>query len=268
MTTLRSRRLRALLSIAVVGAGGAVAATPAPAQLAGAPPNLGTIVTQTGDTLAALVPGTSGVVTGVTGTVGGVVGSVAPTVTGVVDGTLGNVIGGEGGTLPPAVVDTLLGTLLNSAGGGTGPPGGGGGPIVLSGGQVGPGGVILDASAPRPTVRVLSRLRQIGRSGRMRIEIRSNEPGIVAIAGRIRPGAAARAGRGGRAARHSRRLIGVPQIVLGYRRAGRLIVTLRLSRAAQRALGRSRSARMSVGSIAVDLFRNQASERAKIRIVR
>ncbi len=56
--------------------------------------------------------------------------------------------------------------------------------------------------------------------------------------------------------------------MLGYRRAGTLVVTVRLSRAAQRALGRARDVRMSVGTIAVDVFKNQGSDNARIKIRR
>ena len=236
MPPVRSRRAAALLSIAALG--GAVAAAPAHAQLGGLLPSVGTIVTDAGQT-----------------------------VTGVVDQTLGGVLGGAGGVLPDNVLDVLLPTLLGNGGAapGTSGTGAAGVPIVLSPGQIGPGGAILDASAPRPTVKVLSKLKRIGRTGRLRIEIALNEPGIVAVAGRIRPGKAVRAKR---RANHSRRLVKVPQIVLGYRRAGRLVVTVKLSRAAQRSLGRARDARMSVATIAVDVFRNQDSDSTKLAIRR
>lgn len=275
MLATRSRRAAALLSIGALSAGTAVAAAPAQAQLLGGLlPNIGSIVTGTGQTLGGAVdgilPGTGAVITGVTGTVGGAVTGVQSTVTGTLDQTLGAILGGEGGLLAPDVLNTLLGTLLGNSTAAPGTPGTGnsGGVIVLSGGSTGPGGIVLDASAPRPTVKVLSRLRQIGSSGKMRMEIRTNEPGIVAVAAKVRPGAAVKARKGSRAARHSRRLIKIPQITLGYRKAGKLVVTVRLSRAAQRALGRSRNARMSVGTLAVDVFKNQDSDNAKVNINR
>ncbi len=275
MLPIRSRRAAALLSIGALGAGTAVVAAPAQAQLlGGALPSIGSIVTGTGEALGGAVdgvlPGAGGVVTGVTGTVGGVVTGVQDTVAGTLDQTLGGVLGGDGGLLPPDVLNTLLGTLLGNSTAAPGTPGTGtsGGVIVLSGGTVGPGGIVLDASAPRPTVKVLSKLRQIGRSGRMRLEIRTNEAGIVAVASKVRPGAAVKAGRGARTVRHSRKLIKIPQITLGYRKAGKLVVTVRLSRAAQRSLGKSRNARMSVGTIAVDVYRNQDSDSAKVNIKR
>ena len=272
---IRSRRAAALLSIGALGAGTAVATAPAQAQLLGGLlPNIGTIVTDTGSTvggtLNSVLPGTGGVITGVTGAVGGVVSGVQSTVTGTLDQTLDGILGGGDGLLPQDVLDTLLGTLLANSTAAPGTPGTGtsGGPIVLSGGSVGPGGVILDASAPRPTVKVLSKLKQIGKTGKMRIEIKTNEPGIVAVANRIRPGAAVRAKKGVTRVRHSRKVIKVPQITLGYRKAGSLVVTVRLSRAAQRALGRSKNARMSVGTVAVDVFKNQDSDNAKVNIKR
>ena len=56
--------------------------------------------------------------------------------------------------------------------------------------------------------------------------------------------------------------------MLGYRKAGTLVVNVRLSRAAQRALGKSRDAKMSVGTIAVDVFKNQGSDNVRLKIKR
>ena len=273
---LRSRRLAALMSVTALGAGATFVAAPAQAQLLGGLlPNLGTIVTGTGQTLGNVVngvlPGTGGVITGVTGTVGGVVGGVQDTVTGLVDDTLGSVLdGGAGGLLPGDVLDNLLGTLLANSTAAPGTPGTGtsGGPIVLSGGSVTPGGVVIDASAPRPTVKVLTKLKAIGSSGKMRMEIRTNEPGIVAVAGNVRPGVAVKAKKGAKKVAHSRKLIKIPSIVLGYRQAGKLVVTVKLSRAAQRTLGKSKDARMSVGTVASDVFKNQDSDSIRLKLKR
>lgn len=270
MPTLRSRRVSALLTIGALSAGTAVAAAPAQAGLLdGIVPNVGSLLTGTGATLGGVVdgllPGTGGVITGVTGTVGGVIGGVQDTVTGVVDQTLGGVIGGAGGLLPDGVLDALLGTLLANSS--TAP--GAANSIVLSGGQVGPGGqILLDASAPRSTVTVLSKLKQVGKTGKMKVEIKTNEPGVVAVKSNIRPGAAIKAKKGQKTAKISKKLIKIPQIVLGYRKAGKLTVTVRVSRAAQRTLGRVRDARMSVGTIAVDVYKNQDSENTKLKLKR
>jgi hypothetical protein len=261
------------MSVTALGAGASFAAAPAQAQLLGGLlPNLGTIVTGTGQTLGnvvdGVVPGVGGVVTGVTGTVGGVVGGVQGTVTGLVDQTLGGVLdGGAGGLLPGDVLDNLLGTLLANS---SGVPGssGNGAPIVLSGGSVTPGGVVIDASAPRPTVKVLTKLKAIGTGGKMRMEIRTNEPGIVAVAGSVRPGVAVKAKKGAKKVAHSRKLIKIPSIVLGYRQAGKLVVTVKLSRAAQRTLGKSKDARMSVGTVASDVFKNQDSDSIRLKLKR
>jgi hypothetical protein len=279
MNLLRSRRLAAFMSVTALGAGASAAiATPAQAGLLGGLlPNLGTIITQTGATLGSLIPGLGGVVTGVTGTVGGVVGGVQTSVTGVVDqvldqtlgGALGGTLGGAlgGGTtgqslLPTNVLNPLIGTLLNSA---VPKPGvaGPGTPIVLSGGKLGAGGAIIDASAPRPTVKVISKLKGIGRDGKMRLEVRTDEPGIVAVAGAVRPGDGVK-----KAVKHSRKLIKIPNVVLAYRKAGKLVMTVKLSRAAQRALGSSKDARMSVGLVASDIFRNQESDTTNLKIAR
>jgi hypothetical protein len=288
MLLTRSRRtVAALLTIGALSAGTAVAAAPAQASPRGAGtavvaastpgllgsllPNLGTIITNTGATLGSLIPGLGGVVTAVTGVVGGVVGGVQDTVVGVVDQTLGGVLGGANGLLPTGVLDTLLGTLLKNSTAAPGTPGTGnsGGVIVLSGAQPGPGGVVVDMSAPRTKVKVISRLSEIGSTGTMKLEVRANEPGIVAVGGNIRPGAATvKAKTGRKSARRSRALIKVPRMTLAYRKAGKLIVTVRLSRSAQRALGGSKNAAMSVGTIAVDVFKNQDSDNTRVSIAR
>ena len=277
MPTLRSRRVTALLTIGALSAGTAVAAAPAQAGLLdGLLPNVGSLVTGTGATLGGVVngvlPGTGGVITGVTGTVGGVIGGVQDTVSGVLDQTLGGVIGGGGGALPDDVIGSLLGTLLANSSAAPGTPGFGGpnagGPIVLSGGTVGPNGIILDASAPRSTVTVLSKLKQVGKTGKMKLRIKTNEPGVVALKSNVRPGATLKAKKGKKAAKVSKKLIKIPQIVLGYRKAGTLDVTVKLSRAAQRSLGKVKDAKMSVGTIAVDIYKNQDSENTKLKIKR
>ncbi|HEY0343271.1 MAG TPA: hypothetical protein VGC59_01405 [Solirubrobacteraceae bacterium] len=262
------------MSVTALGGGAMFAAAPAQAGLLGGVlPNLGTIITGTGQALGSLIPGVGGVITGVTGTVGGVVSGVQATVTGVVDQTLDQTLGGSlggltggltGGSavLPTNVLNPLIGTLLNNS---VAKPGvaGTGAPIVLTGGKLGPGGVVVDASAPRPVVRVLSRLKGIGRDGKMRLEVRTDEPGIVAVAGNVRPGAPV-----SKAVKTSRKLIKVPNVVLAYRKAGRLVVTVKFSRAAQRALGASKNARMSVGTVASDIFRNQDAESVSLSIGR
>jgi hypothetical protein len=277
MPSLRSRRVTALLTIGALSAGTAVAAAPAQAGLLdGVLPNVGSLVTGTGATLGGVVngvlPGTGGVITGVTGTVGGVIGGVQDTVSGVLDQTLGGVVGGGSGALPDDVLGSLLGTLFANSSAAPGTPGFGGpnagGPIVLSGGTVGPNGVVLDASAPRSTVTVLSKLKQVGKTGKMKLEIKTNEPGIVAFASNVRPGATLKAKKGQKALKVSKKLIKVPQIVLGYRKAGKLNVTVKLSRAAQRALGKVKDAKMSVGTIAVDVWKNQDSENVKLKLKR
>ncbi len=266
MPTLRSRRVSALLTIGALSAGTAVAASPAQAELLdGVLPNAGSLVTGTETTLGGALPSGGSTITDVTGTVGGVIGGVEGTVSGVLDQTLGGVIGGGTGALPDDVLGSLLGTLLANSSTAPGAPNS----IVLSGGTIGPNGqILLDASAPRSTVKVLSKLKQVGRSGKMKLEIKTDEPGIVAIRSAVRPGAAIKAKKGQKAVKISKKLIKIPQIVLGYRRAGKLAVTVRVSRAAQRTLGKVRAAKMSVGTIAVDVWKNQDSASTKLNLKR
>ena len=92
------------------------------------------------------------------------------------------------------------------------------------------------------TVRVLSRLRSVRRTGRLRLRIVTATGGTLAAAGAIRPGRAVSSARGG----HSRRSITLRPVSLGMRAAGSHTITLRVGPAARRTLGRSRNARLSV----------------------
>ena len=47
-----------------------------------------------------------------------------------------------------------------------------------------------------------------------------------------------------------------------------IVVVRRVSRAAQRALGKVKDAKMSVGTIAVDVWKNQDSENTKLKLKR
>ena len=98
-------------------------------------------------------------------------------------------------------------------------------------------------------------------------ETMATEAGTVLVKD-IRPGAAIKAKKGQKTAKISKKLIKIPQIVLGYRKAGKLTVTVRVSRAAQRTLGKVKDARMSVGTIAVDVYKNQDSDNTKLKLKR
>jgi hypothetical protein len=76
---------------------------------------------------------------------------------------------------------------------------------------VGPNGVTLDASAPRSTVQVLSKLKQVGKTGKMKLRIKTNEPGVVALKSNVRPGATVKAKKGAKTAKVSKKLIKIPQ---------------------------------------------------------
>jgi hypothetical protein len=110
-----------------------------------------------------------------------------------------------------------------------------------------------DTVAPTARITVLSRLRQIARTGSLRLLVTTDEPGIVAVGSSVRPGPALR----GRSHGHSRRVVRWPSTVLTFRSAGALRLTLKLDRRARIALGRSRDARLKVGTIAADVRRNQ-----------
>jgi hypothetical protein len=98
------------------------------------------------------------------------------------------------------------------------------------------------ATSPTASVRVLSNLRAIRRTGRLRLRIRTTTPGAVVVTSRVWPGRAVRSWKG----RHSRRVIGLRTVLLGKRSAGTRTVTIKVGRRARLTLGRSRSARLAV----------------------
>jgi hypothetical protein len=97
--------------------------------------------------------------------------------------------------------------------------------------------------APSATVRVLSTLRSIQTGGKLRLRVTTSRAGVITITGVVRPGPALR----GRSSGHSRGLITLRTTSLGQRKAASRTVSIQLSRKARRVLGRSRSARLSVG---------------------
>jgi hypothetical protein len=244
-------------ALAVVPAGRAAAQLPVPAAPVPVPAAGGMVptVVQTAGTL----PVVGGVVSGVAGSAGGVITGVQPAVA----GTVGTVLGGGtpgapggggpgtpgGGSLPADAMDSLLAAALGGA---------------AAGGVGGDGSVVIDAVAPTAHVRVLSRLTQIARTGSLRLEISSDEAGIVAVAGSVRPGLGTR----GHTRHHSRKLIRWPSTILGFRTPGRLQVTIKLTRTARTTLGRSRDASVGVATVAADVRRNQRSAYTRLALRR
>jgi hypothetical protein len=225
----------------------------------------------------------------------GPIGQVITDATQQVSTTLDQVLGGGTSALPPDALGDVLSTVLappaapgapgapglpgvpGSAGapgaggpawGGSGASGGsnvrlvGGGSVAGTSGSSGPAGSVLDdGRAPMASVRIVSRLSRVAATRRLRVEVRSDEPGVVAFSSTIRPGVKRR-GVAKRVA-HSRSVIHVPTVVLAFRSAGTLTVDLRLRAADAARLGRARNGRMSVGILTADVARNQSSERLK-----
>jgi hypothetical protein len=205
-------------------------------------------------TSASALPDLGGAVTGVTGTVGGLVTGTTSTLTGVLQGTLDQVTGTAGGLLP----STLLTQLLASAGGSaTGAPG--------STGSNGSGpSAVVDARAPNASFRILSGLKSVGRTGKLRVRVALDEPGVVIFSPTVRPGRQTKAARRAhRRARYSRRPVHFPSAALAFTRSGALKVTIRLSRRVQRRLGQARDGRMALALVTADLRRNQSATRQK-----
>ena len=108
---------------------------------------------------------------------------------------------------------------------------------VSTGGGTSGGGSV----SSRTTVRVVSTLRSITRTARLRLRIRTAAAGSVVISGAIRPGKARRGARG-----HSRRLLRLRPASRGTLTAGARTISIKLSRTTRRMLNRSRDARLSV----------------------
>jgi hypothetical protein len=198
-----------------------------------------------------------GVVTQTTGTVGGVLDGATGGVTGTIGQTIDQVLGGTLGTLPDGSIDDLFG-----AAGLAGPSGANGAPGQPGVTVLPDGTVLVDSRPPVTSVKVLNRMRYVRRTGRLRIRITSDEPSIVALSGSVKPGMARHHGL-----KHSRKAIKFPRVVLAYRKAGALKVTIQFSRRAQRNLSRSFNARLALKLLAVDVARNQR-KRTVSRIVK
>jgi hypothetical protein len=208
------------------------------------------------DTSGALPDPLSGVVDTVTGTVGGVVTTVTDTTGDPTAGlpdpvgqTVDQVLGGTLGSLPTATVDQLLGAAgLNGLNGANGQPG------VKT---LPDGTVVVDKRPPTTKVTVLNRNRTVGRNGKLSLRISSDEPSVVAVVSTIKPGLRWHA----RGLSHSRKTIKVPRVVLAYRNAGALKLTIQFSGRAQRNIKRSYNSTMKLSLVALDVARNQVTRK-------
>jgi len=218
---------------------------------------------QVTDTVTGALPDPlGGVVDTVTGDAGGVVNTVTGATGGITDTvgqTVDQVLGGTLGQLPVGTIDDLLGSAgLNGL---IGPPGAPGSPGVT---VLPDGTVLVDSRPPVTSVKILNTTRQVGRYGRLSLRITSDEPSVIALSGSIRPGIA----RNRKIARHhSRKPVKFPSVVLAYRKAGALKLTIQFSRKAQRNLRHGYNARLTLSMLAVDVARNQQKRLVK-RIVK
>lgn len=219
---------------------------------------LGTVVSNPTGTVTSTVSDPVGTVGGVIGTVTGTVGTTTQTITGTVGQTVDQVLGGTLGTLPTATIDGLLGAAgLNGLNGANG----------ANGVTTKPDGtVVVDKRPPNTSVRVLDTNRRVGRTGRLRLQISSDEPSVVALVGTVTPGRAWHL-RGRARKLHSRKAIRIPKVLLAYRKAGALRLTIQFSRRAQRNIRGSYNTSVRLTLVAVDTARNQATRKLN-RIVR
>ena len=228
------------------------------------PPVPDPVQTVTGSTPAVPDP-LAGVVDTVTGTVGGVVDTVTNTTGdptgGVVDTvgqTVDQVLGGTLPQLPTGTVDDLLGAAgLNGLNGANGAPGQPGVKVLPD------GTVVVDKRPPTTKVTVLNRNRTVGRNGKLSLKITSDEPSVVALVGTVKPGRKWHA----RGKSHSRRAIRIPKVVLAYRQAGALKLTIQFSSLAQRNIRHSYNSTMKLSLVAIDVARNQVT-RKMTRVVK
>jgi len=216
------------------------------------------VITQTTDTITQTTTDTlGGTVTDPTGTVGSVIDTVTGTVgdpTGTVGQTVDQVLGGTLGTLPSGTVDDLLGAAglagKDGANGAAGP-----GVKVLPDGTI-----VVDKRPPVTTVKVLDRNRKVGRNGKLRLQISSDEPSVVALIGTVKPGRAYHL-HGRKLKQHSRKSVKLPKVVLAYRKAGALRLTIQFSRRAQRNIRGSYNSTVRLSLVAVDVARNQVTRK-------
>jgi hypothetical protein len=261
------RSPRAPLFAAVAVAVAIPAAAGAPRRLPHPPiPDPVQTVSDTTDPITGSLPDPlSGVVDTVTGTAGGVVDTVTNTTGdptgGIIDTvgqTIDQVLGGTLPELPTGTVDDLLGAAgLNGLNGANGAPGQPGVKVMPD------GSVVVDKRPPTTTVNVLNRNRTVGRNGKLSLKITSDEPSVVALVGTVKPGRKWHT----RGKSHSRKTIKIPKVVLAYRNAGALKLTIQFSRRAQRNIKRSFNSTMKLSLVAVDVARNQVTRKMR-RVVK
>jgi hypothetical protein len=255
----------------IIAAVAAALALPAGALAQLGLPDPTQVITQTTNTITGTVDQTltdptgtvTSTVTDPTGTIGGVIDTTTSTLDGATGGTTGTitdpvvqtidqVLGGTLATLPTGTIDDLLGAAgLNGANGANGASG----VTVLPDGTV-----VVDKRPPNTTVKVLDRNGKVGRSGKLRLQIASDEPSVVALVGSVKPGRAWKLH--GRAKKlHSRKAIKIPKVMLAYRKAGALRLTIQFSRRAQRNIRGSYNSSVRLSLFAVDVARNQVTRK-------
>ena len=199
--TARAIALGAIATTAVAAPIATASAAQADERILSIPlPDLGQIVTQLGQTAATqldgVAPGAGAIVTETATTVGGLISGTTQAVSDAIDQSVGQVLNGSGlggivgpdspgggaagGLLPTDALNALLQTL--------------GIPILKGDGagqSVAPdGSIVLDDRAPGVTFTVLSKLRDVKKDGKLRLQVASDEPGVVAFTSTLRPGAA------------------------------------------------------------------------------
>jgi len=99
-----------------------------------------------------------------------------------------------------------------------------------------------------PVIKVLTKLRSIGKTRKLRLLVKVSGAGTIRLESSIRPGRASDRAR----SRHSRAVITLRPRVLTFDIAGGRTIVFKLKRSAARALARSKNASLSVHSYAGD----------------
>jgi hypothetical protein len=251
----------------ILAAAAAALALPVAAHAQLGLPDPTQVITQTTDTITQTVTDPTGTITSTVTDPTGTVGSVIDTTTSTIDGATGGVtspitdpvvqtvdqvLDGTLSSLPTGTIDDLLGAAGLAGKNGTN---GANGVTVLPDGTV-----VVDKRPPNTTVKVLDRNGKVGRNGKLRLQIASDEPSVVALVGSVKPGRAWKLH--GRAKRlHSRKAIAIPKVMLAYRKAGALQLTIQFSRRAQRNIRGSYNSTVRLSLVAVDVARNQVTRK-------
>lgn len=172
------------------------------------------------------------------GETGGTIAGAVQGVVAAVAAATGSGGGTQGGQVAPAALSTLLTSVFGAA-------------------SIDP----ADKAAPKVTFKVVTRLRQAARTGRLKVRVVASEPAVVALSSALRAGRARRSH--GKPLKVSRELLKTKATVLAFRSAGPVTATIKLPAKTRKSLANAQSARIALQAWASDISRNQTTYAAK-----